>query len=171
MTGEVALFELEPEAAEWVPINLQGSELVTLLRALGGPRCRDCGTRSKLNQGGARDAGVFYLCDDCAALDGARVSSHTTVVEDREPRNPWPGAPREAAHCQECGWFVDAARRSEDDPRVLIPLTADDVVDLCAEHERPRYRSRWGVAFELGEFEGRVAAREARRVAYRKRVA
>jgi len=63
MVIEPTLFDLEPEAQAWVPIE-------------GAPApqpCRDCG-RTKFTWergcGGARGHGSYNVCDDCAALDG-----------------------------------------------------------------------------------------------------
>lgn len=35
--------------------------------------CRDCGTEAHLNQGGNHGAGMFDLCDGCAAIDQCRA--------------------------------------------------------------------------------------------------
>lgn len=55
------LFELDDYAetrVPWVPVSSM-------------ERCRDCGQRSGISQGGSRRGlGVFVVCDACAALDG-----------------------------------------------------------------------------------------------------
>lgn len=177
--SDLTLFDLEPDV-EWAPVfhppldfdPLKDGERWKAYRAL--LRCRDCGRPVKgmpwkRGCGGARDEGAFDLCDDCAALDGAVVSSHTTVVE-RRPAHPgsFPNK-EEAAHCLDCGWWLFLDYWGDEGGWVVY--TPEEIVEACTQHEVPRWRSRWGVVHELGEHDGLVSARAKRRAAYLREVA
>lgn len=70
-------FDLFPDAVEpaWGPLFKPFT--LTLLSVVTPDRCRDCGGKPGATCGSRPGVGVFYLCDDCAALDGCtgRVSS------------------------------------------------------------------------------------------------
>lgn len=69
----------------WPPVSLVGSALhrdgkpVTKAEwkiYLDAARCRDCGRRCAMNQGGAGEGHGFRVCDDCAQLDGCLTRKH-----------------------------------------------------------------------------------------------
>lgn len=59
------LFDLEDITEEW-------PELFEVYA------CRDCGGKVGGAIGGARAAGIFYLCDACASLDGCGTRESAT---------------------------------------------------------------------------------------------
>ncbi len=129
--------------------------------------CRDCGANAFGGAGGASAGFQFHVCDDCAQIDGCRVRECTTVVERRP--NPFGGTYDEAAHCLNCGWFVLA--RTWDDAGGWVDLSAEDVIDACADHERPVHTSRWGDSHEIDAHDGLVAAQVKRRATFLSRTA
>lgn len=186
--AEQLAFDLELDTPEWAPVweppspidGMTEAEMIAAYKTDDGAawkawqktiRCRDCGELmsklvAKSSCGGGNAEGSYELCDDCAALDGAKLVSHTTVIEDRPPHFNWDSQPREAAHCEDCGWWVDSARYSDEGPFELIPLTADEVVDLCSKHEVPRWDSRWGMMTRPADYDGLVREQAKRRARY-----
>lgn len=43
---------------------------------LDGARCRDCGRKCEMNQGGAVGGRSFRVCNDCASLDACLTREH-----------------------------------------------------------------------------------------------
>jgi len=69
---QVALFELEEETREWVPLFKPfGLTVANLIAEVG---CRDCGAKTGFNQGGSTNAGIYSVCDECACVDQCRPS-------------------------------------------------------------------------------------------------
>lgn len=64
------------QEAPWVPLYKPFG--VTLASLIVPDRCRDCGlTMTYMHQGGSHPAiGSFFLCDDCATLDGCLSREH-----------------------------------------------------------------------------------------------
>lgn len=144
-----ALFDLEDFAetrTEWIPLGTWD-------------RCGLCGVKCSMNQGGT-DTGA--VCDQCAQVDGCRIRPHDPVVERR------PGQygiqVEQVAHCAHCGWWINAERRNDDGD--WVPLTPEEVIDLCAEHARARHTSRWGMSHDISEHDVLVAAQAKRRASF-----
>jgi len=127
--------------------------------------CRDCGIKTAFNQGGARPGlGLFVVCNGCAGIDGCR-EQHCSPVIERRARPDF--TVDEVAHCPNCSWFILDGAPWEDEP-----YTADDLMDMLAEHARPRHVSRWGESHLIAEHDQLVAdqaERRARYVAYSER--
>lgn len=68
------------EEEPWVPLYKPHG--LTLASLIVPDRCRDCGLKmTYMHQGGSHPGiGSFFLCDDCAALDGCQ-----SRVRDRGP--------------------------------------------------------------------------------------
>lgn len=147
--SDLSLFDLEEP--EWVVVGEWG-------------RCGLCGTKCSFNQGGTTTGAV---CDDCAQVDGCSIREHNPIVERRP--SPFSMSTDQVAHCDNCGWWVNADHRNDDGD--WVPLTGDEVLDLCAEHARPRHTSHWGVSHEIAQHDALVAAQAKRRANYRKAVA
>ena len=82
-----ALFDLD---VSWLPLYKPFD--LTLSSVLMAERCRDCG-RTGGNTGhycqGSRPAGIFMLCDDCAALEGRwgiQVTDRDALVAGQQQR-------------------------------------------------------------------------------------
>lgn len=157
-------FDVTPE---WVPIVVPTQMSLESLLAPSRDLCRDCGVRCAFNQGGAGRGVLYQVCDECAKVDSCRLRCCTPVAE-RRPAKMW-GEREEAAHC-DCGWWLYLDRWDDDGP-TRVPLTPDEVLDLMAEHARPRHVSHWGASHLVTEHDDLIDRRERRRAAYRKRVA
>jgi hypothetical protein len=126
-------------------------------------RCRDCGIKCPIASGGTQDGHCYRLCEDCALLDGCRLDTHTTTIE----RGPAPShfPEREAAaHCNDCGWWLFLEHWADEGR--WIAYTPEEVIEACAEHEKPHHRGRWGRSHEISEHDGLVQRQAKRRAKY-----
>ncbi|GAA3730391.1 hypothetical protein GCM10022239_03730 [Leifsonia bigeumensis] len=122
--------------------------------------CRDCGKRTSFDQGGGiPGVGGFTVCDGCAQIDQCRLQVCTPVIERRKAASYF--VVPELAHCNDCYWFVL-------EPSTISgeTITADDLIDMCAEHARPRHVSHWGESHLVEAHDGLVRKQAQRRAKY-----
>lgn len=141
--SDLTLFDLD--APEWVIIGTWGV-------------CGLCGTKCAYNQGGTRTGAV---CDDCAQIDLCTIRDHEAVIERRSiPAHRI----EQVAHCEHCGWFLALEHWADEGAWVLY--TPEEILDACAEHNRPRHTSHWGMSHEIGEHDALIAKQARRRAKY-----
>lgn len=146
------------DAPEWLPLYKPFG--VTLASVMMGDRCRDCGARASYNQGGAAEAGIYMVCDECAQIDGCWVNDHELLIGPHRS-----GGLNLAARCS-CGW--DIAAHHPDGDGGYVPWTPEELADIMANHLRPKHSSHWGTyPHEIADCERLHKERERRRARYR----
>lgn len=186
----LTLFDLDElaSAPEWLPIyelrleemgwSFHPSQTGFVVRAdgsgvtkaewnayLGAGRCRECGQKCPMNQGGGNDEGGFRVCDPCSLLDGARLIEHRAAR--CAPKTPTVGAHHDwkaVADCRDCGW--EATDRKFDTVVDFVDVSEAEIDAAIAAHAQPRWQSHWGRSHQPDEHAALVAAQGRRRAAY-----